>query len=114
MTITATETNATSHSRRYGYRHLDDAASPAAISKEIGFKPRYVCFENITDRIKYEWYEGMASTDYIKTVAAGTRTLGTDSALSVNVSAGAGSGATITVAASQVLQNKQNYLTAQS
>ena len=40
-----------------------------------GFKPKYVCWENITDRVKGEWYEGMAANSCIKTVAAGTRTL---------------------------------------
>lgn len=41
----------------------------------IGFKPRYVAFENITDRVKIEWYEGMAADSCIKTAANGTRTL---------------------------------------
>ena len=41
----------------------------------LGFKPKYVCWENVTDRIKVEWYEGMADDSCIKTVAAGTRTL---------------------------------------
>jgi hypothetical protein len=40
-----------------------------------GFKPKYVCFENVTDRIKVEWYEGMAVNSCIKTAAAGTVTL---------------------------------------
>lgn len=40
-----------------------------------GFKPKYVCFENVTDRISVEWYEGMAADSCIKTAANGTRTL---------------------------------------
>lgn len=44
---------------------------------ECGFTPKYVCFENVTDRIKVEWYEGMAADTCIKTAAAGTRTLET-------------------------------------
>lgn len=44
---------------------------------DVGFKPRYVALENITDRIKIEWYEGMAANTCIKTAAAGTRTLET-------------------------------------
>jgi hypothetical protein len=44
---------------------------------DTGFKPRYVCFENITDRIKVEWYEGMAADTCIKTAATGVRTLET-------------------------------------
>lgn len=41
----------------------------------LGFTPKYVAWENVTDRIKGEWYEGMADNSCIKTVAAGTRTL---------------------------------------
>jgi len=40
-----------------------------------GFKPKYIAFENVTDRVKIEWYEGMAADSCIKTAAAGTRTL---------------------------------------
>lgn len=41
----------------------------------LGFTPTYIVWENVTDRIKGEWYEGMAADSCIKTVAAGTRTL---------------------------------------
>ena len=44
---------------------------------ECGFKPRYVEWENLTDRIKKEWNEGMTSSQALLTVAAGTRTLDT-------------------------------------
>lgn len=56
---------------------FDATAIVAADSVEIdvGFVPRYVCWENITDRIKIEWYQGMAANSCIKTAAAGTRTL---------------------------------------
>ena len=43
----------------------------------LGFTPKYVVWENVTDRVKIEWYEGMAANTSIKTVAAGTRTLET-------------------------------------
>lgn len=42
-----------------------------------GFKPKYVCWLNLTDRIQIEWYEGMTSSQVLLTVAAGTRTLDT-------------------------------------
>lgn len=42
-----------------------------------GFKPRYVRWENATDRVMIEWFEGMADNTCIKTAAAGTRTLET-------------------------------------
>lgn len=59
--------------------YFDDAASPAAATITIGFKPRYVCVDNVTDRIKIEWYQGMSETSStcVKTAAAGTRTLET-------------------------------------
>ena len=44
---------------------------------ECGFKPRYVEWENLTDRIKKEWNEGMTASQALLTVAAGTRTLDT-------------------------------------
>lgn len=46
----------------------------------VGFTPKYIVWENITDRIKNEWYEGMAADSAINTVAAGTRTLSTTGA----------------------------------
>ena len=58
---------------------LDATALTAAeyLLFEIGFTPKYVCFENVTDRIKVEWYDGMAADTCIKTAANGTRTLET-------------------------------------
>lgn len=47
----------------------------------LGFVPKYVKVENFTSRIKKEWFEGMNVTDAILTVAAGTRTLVTDSGI---------------------------------
>lgn len=44
---------------------------------ETGFQPRFVEWENLTDRIKIEWQEGMTTSQCLKTVAAGTRTLDT-------------------------------------
>ena len=105
MTITATTKNSSTPRGPMSYSHFDDAATPAAISLTPGFKPRYVRIENVTDRTMYEWYDGMASTDYMKQVAAGTRTIATDSKLSVVVADG--SQPSITLAASEVLQNKQ-------
>jgi hypothetical protein len=59
--------------------YFDDAGSPVDAVITIGFKPRYVCVDNVTDRIKVEWYQGMSETSNtcVKTAAAGTRTLET-------------------------------------
>lgn len=43
----------------------------------LGFTPRYVRFENLTDRISVEWWNGMADDTCLKTAAAGTKTLET-------------------------------------
>jgi len=108
--ITATETKGQGQPRAFHRRFLDDAATPAAVVVYPGFRPNYVCLENLTDRIKYEWYTGMAEGDYVKTLAAGTRTLETDDVLVVEDDTGARPA--ITVAASIVLQNKQYHLMA--
>ena len=44
---------------------------------QVGFLPRYVRWDNATDRTMIEWFEGMAANTCIKTAAAGTRTLET-------------------------------------
>lgn len=46
-----------------------------------GFVPRRVEVTNVTDQISYLWQEGMAATTTLKTVAAGTRTADTGSAI---------------------------------
>lgn len=59
-------------------RIVFDATSITAtdfVLVQLGFTPKYIAWENVTDRIKGEWYEGMAANSCIKTVAAGTRTL---------------------------------------
>jgi hypothetical protein len=77
--------------------HFDDAGSPAAASYNLGFIPRYVRVDNVTDRILNEWYQGMTSDHAVRTVAAGTRTLETSAGITL-------SGTTIGFA---VAQNKQ-------
>ena len=53
-----------------------------------GFVPNYVKVMDVTTQISHEWFKGMNQGDYIKTVAAGTRTLATDDALVVNETTG--------------------------
>lgn len=59
--------------------YLDDAASPVSATITLGYKPREVVVDNVTDRIKIVWYHGMSETSStcVKTAAAGTRTLET-------------------------------------
>ena len=57
----------------------DATAITAADSTRVltGFKPRYVRWVNLTDRVEVEWFEGMDANTSLKTAAAGTRTLET-------------------------------------
>jgi hypothetical protein len=75
-TLAQTQTQGTP-ARAQGRVTFDATAIVAAdsVSMTCGFLPRYVCWENVTDRIKIEWYEGMAADSCIKTAANGTRTL---------------------------------------
>lgn len=97
MAITSTVVPAQETTRVTSISHLDDAGSPAAASYDLGYTPRYVKVDNVTDRISFEWYTGMTTDHAVKTVAAGTRTLETSGGVTV-------SGDTIGFA---VLQNKQ-------
>lgn len=58
----------------------DATSITAADSTRVvtGFKPRYVRFVNLTDRVEVEWFEGMDANTCLKTAAAGTRTLETN------------------------------------
>jgi hypothetical protein len=63
---------------------------------DTGFKPRYVRWVNLTDRVEIEWFEGMDANTCLKTVAAGTRTLETS---------GGNGGITVDERGFRVLQN---------
>jgi hypothetical protein len=54
---------------------VSDAGAAEAATINLGFVPRSVKFVNLTDRISYEYHEGQAAGDSLKTVAAGTRTI---------------------------------------
>lgn len=75
MAITQNTAHGVEKTRLTTVSYLDDAASPATPALKLGFKPRYIKIDNVTDRIALEWYEGMASGTAVKTLAAGTRSL---------------------------------------
>lgn len=79
QTRTGNDTPVDAGNLKVGRIVLDATAITAADSLlvECGFTPKYIAFENVTDRIRVEWYEGMAANTCIKTAAAGTRTLET-------------------------------------
>lgn len=83
MAQTATQENAS------GIRHRASGSftgthTAADFSITLGFVPKYFKMVNVTDRFTAEWWNGMTSSNYLKTVAAGTRTLATDSAIVIN------------------------------
>ena len=98
MTITATVSPAVETTRLTTISHFDDAGSPAAAAYDVGYTPRYIKVDNVTDRISFEWYEGMPSGHAVQTVAAGTRALLTTGGPTLNV---------LGVVGFPVLQNKQ-------
>lgn len=53
------------------------------VNVNLGFKPKYVMVFNETDVIKWEKMDGQADANCIKTVAAGTMTKDTTSAIVV-------------------------------
>jgi hypothetical protein len=65
--------------KAYGKVVFGAAAITAAdyIDLELGFTPKYVAFENVTDRIKVEHHDGMTADTCVKTAANGARTLET-------------------------------------
>lgn len=62
-----------------------------------GFLPRYVRFDNISDRIMDEFVKGMTADEAIHTVAGGTRTLAGSGGITLE------DGTAVTVANSVVL-----------
>ena len=55
---------------------------------QCGFSPKFIRVVNTTDVIIWEWNEGLAATNTIKVVTAGTTTIDTGTAISVPVDAG--------------------------
>jgi hypothetical protein len=79
-----------------------DAGTATAQTFTLGFVPRYVRWQNATDRICDEWMEGMASASSIHTVAAGTVTLELTNGIAV-------SGYTFTLTATTMVASKVYY-----
>lgn len=77
---------------------FDATAIVAADSARVltGFKPRYVRWVNLTDRVEVEWFEGMGPNTCMKTTAAGARTLETS---------GGNGGITVDEKGFRILQN---------
>lgn len=65
--------------------YTGDAAA-GTISVAVGFTPRYVRLDNITDGISFEWYEALPATNTIKsTWSSGVVALDTNSLILTNM-----------------------------
>lgn len=84
MTITSTQLNTPPVVQFASGSYKDDAASPALAVITLAFRPRYIRVVDETTRVEYEWFDGMAANNTLKTVAAGTRTLDTGGAIFPN------------------------------
>jgi hypothetical protein len=83
MAITSSTKSSPTH-KNVAYGAFIDTGTVKQSAVKLGFRPRYIKLVNATDRVTYEWHEGMASGTTIKTAAAGTRTLDTgDAAIAV-------------------------------
>lgn len=85
---------------------VTDAAAAAAATVSLGFTPRYIRISNLTDRITYEWFEGMTNPGALKQAAAGTGTLETTEGPTVNAPAVDGTGNSFTIPATIMLASK--------
>lgn len=84
MAITQTQNNTPVVVQYASGSFKDDAASPALAVITLTFRPRYIRVVDETTRVEYEWFEGMAANNCLKTAAAGTRTLDTGGAIFPN------------------------------
>ena len=86
MSITATQSAQPASTANVAVGSYITTGTAAAIVITTGFKPRYVKVQNETSRDSYEWYEGMADAEAVKSVAAGTSTLITTLGITVSAS----------------------------
>lgn len=84
--MAVTSTQSSHHVRNTAVGRYLQTGTAAAYAITCGFKPRFVCVQNVTSGDKMEWYEGMADASAIKTVAAGTRTIITTLGITVSTS----------------------------
>lgn len=82
MAITsALRTSGTQQNRAVG--SFKDTGTVKKSVVKLGFLPRHVKLIDATNRISYEWYEGMAADSAIKQAANGDTTLETSNGITV-------------------------------
>lgn len=83
MAITsALRTSGTQQNRAVG--SFKDTGTVKKSVVKLGFLPRHVKLIDATNRISYEWYEGMAADSAIKQAANGDTTLETSDGITVS------------------------------
>lgn len=83
MAITsALRTSGTQQNRAVG--SFKDTGTVKKSVVKLGFLPRHVKLIDATNRISYEWYEGMAADSAIKQAANGDTTLETSGGITVS------------------------------
>lgn len=87
MTITKSQTATGALAQSATGKYTDDAATPAKMTITLGFSPQHIRVTNLTTRVAFEWMLGMAVGESLKSAAAGTRTLETDTAIVINLAA---------------------------
>ena len=70
MTITSTQSKAPASVVNVATGRYLSTAAAAAFNITLGFKPRYVRVLNNGSGDQYEWFEGMADAEALKTTAA--------------------------------------------
>ena len=73
MAVTASQKKGIERVQMATGAYLDDAASPADASIELGFTARYVQVVDSTNNTMLEWFDGMAAAAAVQTDAAGDR-----------------------------------------
>ena len=75
MAITATQAKNSASVIQLTVGSYITSSTAAAFTITTGYKPLWVRVVNETSGDMYEWYNGMAAAEAVKTVAAGTRSL---------------------------------------
>lgn len=66
------------------------AMAAGVLTLTLGFVPKHFLMQNVTQKWKFEWYEGMAADTYIVTQADGDATLSDDAGISIDLRTGLG------------------------
>jgi hypothetical protein len=90
-TVTSATTPATTAAATGGIADSDAVSNMTitggVMTINLGFAPKKFTAINCTDRVRQEWFAGMAAANFLETAANGTVTLETDGTANINPSA---------------------------